>query len=198
MSLSWNFNNLAHFYKVYRGTTNNFSVAPLLSGSVSSNSYQDSSAQEDASYFYFVEACNANGCSGASSGLEAAITSKPTNLIATKQGADIHLTWDANNLATSYTIKRNTTNNFATASLLSDSATSNSFVDTSSQIDTSYFYFVQACNANGCSDASNALETSVMSKPTNLVASRQGTSLSLAWSANKSCNQLQNLKKYCR
>ena len=184
LSLAWDANSLATSYKILRNTSDDAGSASLLSSSATSNSFVDSTAQQDTGYFYFVEACNANGCSDISASLEAVVVSIPTGLAASKQGNDISLNWDANSLATSYTISRNTANDFATATELSDSISSNSFVDSSPQIDTEYFYFVQACNANGCSDASTGMSAALLSSPVNLAASKQGNGLSLSWDAH--------------
>ena len=184
LSLSWDANSLATSYRISRNTSNDFATASLLSNSATSNSFVDTGATADTSYFYFVQACNANGCSDSSSGLNAALLNAPTNLAATRQNNNLSLTWDSNSLATSYRVLRNTSNDFASASLLNDSLTSNSFVDTGVSPDTSYFYFVEACNTNGCSDASSGLQASLLNAPANLAATRQNNNLNLTWDSN--------------
>ena len=184
LSLSWNTNALATSYRVSRNTSNDFAAASLLTDAATTNSFVDTGVSPDTSYFYFVEACNANGCSNVSSSINTALLSAPVNLAATRQNNNLSLSWNTNALATSYRISRNTSNDFATASLLSNSATSNSFVDTGATADTSYFYFVQACNANGCSDSSSGLNAALLNAPTNLAATRQNNNLSLSWNTN--------------
>ena len=72
-TLSWDFNILANFHRVYRSTSNSFASASLLSDSVTNNSYEDTTLTAGTNYFYFVEACNEFGCSAPSNSLLSSI-----------------------------------------------------------------------------------------------------------------------------
>ena len=153
ISLGWQENALVSSYKIYRGNTDSLDDASLIAASSNATGYIDQAVLLDTDYYYFISSCNANGCSPNSSGTYAALLSVPASPQASRQNTNLSLSWTDNSRASSYRVLRNTSNNLATASLLTDSITSNSFVDNGVSTDTSYFYFVEACNENGCSDA---------------------------------------------
>lgn len=83
--------------------------------------------------------------------------SAPTGLSAT-DGAytdKVHLSWNIATGATRYEIYRNSTNSHTGETLLTDSQTSASYDDYSVIKDVPYYYWVKACNSQGCSGYSN-------------------------------------------
>ena len=184
LNVFWTTNQAASSYKLYRSLTDSFSAATPLVDNLSNASHLDSTPEEDTPYFYFVEACNSTGCSDTSDSIEAALLSQPATLLASKQGSAISLSWNANALASNYTLSRATSDDFSQAQKLSDAITSTSYQDSGAQLNNLYYYFVQACNANGCSEPSDSRPSNLLSIPINLQATSQGATVSLSWSAN--------------
>ena len=184
INLSWDSNSIASSYQVYRATRDEFAAASLLQDGITENEYIDDTLIPDTSYFYFVEACTSNQCSEPSVSRQATLLGSPANIQASIQAAQISLSWDSKPNATYYTISRAASNDFSTAIQLSGSATNTSFVDTTAQKDTSYFYFLEACNLDGCSRVSSGVKALMLSNPINLQATRQDRQLNLAWNAN--------------
>jgi hypothetical protein len=63
VQVSWSASAGATHYQVFRNTSNNSSSATLLSSSFPSSPYNDTSAVAGTTYFYWIKACNAGGCS---------------------------------------------------------------------------------------------------------------------------------------
>ena len=61
--ISWNASSKATYYEVYRNTSNNHTGESLLSSSQTFTSYDDMSVNPDQTYYYWVKACNDQGCS---------------------------------------------------------------------------------------------------------------------------------------
>ena len=131
-------------------------------------------------------------CSSSTSVLASAVFSNvtitggyPTGFAATAGDAQVSLSWNAVTGA-SYRMKRATTAG-GPYTLLSSPAT-NSFIDTTAANDTTYYYVVSA--HNGTSESANSAEVfatpsaPLPSVPLGLLASDQGSSIQLSWSAS--------------
>ena len=84
----------------------------------------------------------------------AAVPPAPTGLTATPGNAQVQLAWNAAAGATSYNVKRSTTNGGPYANVATG-VTGTSFTNTSLVNGTAYFYVVTAVNAGGESPVSN-------------------------------------------
>ncbi len=158
VAVSWNTVSSATYYQVYRSTSNNSGGASLLTASTTANPYNDTSAVPGTTYYYWVKACNANGCSVFSTSdsgwrSSAVIPTAPSGLSASDgtYTDKIAVSWNTVTSATYYQVYRSTSNTSGGASQLTASTTANPYNDTSAVPGTVYYYWVKACNANGCS-----------------------------------------------
>ncbi|MGE5403500.1 MAG: fibronectin type III domain-containing protein [Candidatus Saccharibacteria bacterium] len=87
-------------------------------------------------------------------GTDAPVTPAPTNLSATAGNAQISLSWDAVTGATSYKVKRSTTQGGPYAEIASN-VTATNYLDTGLTNGTTYYYVVTAVNSGGESANSN-------------------------------------------
>lgn len=99
VALSWDANDMAITYKVYRNTTNSTSGATLVESGVASTTYDDTEAPIGVPLYYFVKATNDGGDSDYSSsalGFRKLDTSKlPDPTTEVKDGVDcINATFD--------------------------------------------------------------------------------------------------------
>jgi len=133
-------------------------------------------------------------CSGNTTTLSNAVFSDvsiiggyPTGLTATASNAQVSLAWNPVTGATSYRVKRATTSGGPNTTL-TPNPTTNSFIDSTAANDTTYYYVVSA--HNGTSESANSAEVfatpsaPLPSIPLGLLASDQGTSVPLSWSAS--------------
>ncbi len=158
INLSWTGSSGATSYNVMRSTTSGGPYSQVASG-VTSTSFSDTGLAAGTTYFYVVQACNGSGCSGNSNQASATTPSNspppaPTNLIAAGQDSQVSLTWTASSGATSYNVLRSTTNGGPYSQIAGGVATT-SYLDTGLTNGTTYYYVVQAVNANGTSGNSN-------------------------------------------
>jgi hypothetical protein len=80
----------------------------------------------------------------------------PQNVVASQNIADrIVVTWDAASRAASYRVYRNTTDDFASSSLLNANVLSMQYDDTSVAAGVTYYYWVKASNTGGTSKESS-------------------------------------------
>jgi fibronectin type 3 domain-containing protein len=151
VSLSWNSVSGATSYHVKRSTS---SGAETQIAAPASNNYTDSGLSNGTKYFYVVSAVNSGGESGNSAEVSAtpvaALTAPPapTGLQATAGNAQVSLSWNASSGATSYHVKRSTTNGGPFSSTLA-SPTATNYADTTVTNGTTYYYVVSAVNSAG-------------------------------------------------
>jgi fibronectin type 3 domain-containing protein len=115
--------------------------------------------------------------------------SVPTSLQAASSGSQISLTWQSstdNVQVTGYNILRSITNGSGYVQV--GTSNTNSYVDSGLQNRT-YYYVVQAYDANGNTSANSAqafatVDNAVPSTPASLTASVVGTTVSLSWPAS--------------
>jgi serine protease len=157
--VSWNPSSGATNYQVFRHTSNNSSSATSLVNSHPSSPYDDTSANVDTPYYYWVKACNSAGCSGYSTvdtGFRAnpvTIPTAPTGVVASDgtYTDKVRVFWNPSSGATYYQVFRNTSNNSANATTLVGNHPSSPYDDTSATPEITFYYWVIACNTAGCS-----------------------------------------------
>jgi hypothetical protein len=114
--------------------------------------------------------------------------SAPTGLTAAAGNAQVMLSWTASAGATSYNVKRSTTNGSGYQTV--NSPTTNSYTNTGLTNGTTYYYVVTAVNTAGESGNSNqasatpAAAPQPPSAPTGLTATGGNSQVSLAWNAS--------------
>lgn len=156
VQLTWISVSGATSYKVYRADSESGLKSQL--GTVTTNSFSDSSVIQGATYWYWVTACNSSGCSDYSLGdsgySQIPIPVPPTGLQASDGAFDdkIQLNWNTSSNATSYQIYKSNSES-GTRSLIANVNT-NSYNDLEFAAGTTYWYWVKACNATGCSEYS--------------------------------------------
>ena len=167
VSLTWAASSGASGYHVKRSIV---SGAETQISAPTSNSYTDTGLTNGTKYFYVVSAVNSGGESGNSSEVSATPSAPltapatPTGLQATGGNAQVSLSWSASTGATSYNVKRSTTNggpyNTAVAS-----PTATNYTDTAVNNGTTYYYVVSAVNTAGQS-ANSAQASATPASPT--------------------------------
>ena len=114
------------------------------------------------------------------------IPAAPTNLVATPGNTQVSLTWNASTGATSYNVKRSTTNGGPYTTIASPAT--NGYTDTGLTNGTTYYYVVTAVNSAGESGNSNQASAtptlSIPPAPTGLTASAGNAQVSLSWNAS--------------
>src|SRR5271170_1782860 len=194
-------------YSLFRSTTSGFT--PSSSNQIASNltatSYADSGLTPATTYYYVVQAADADGTSansaqgsGATTGTASCSTvpSAPTNFTATASSSSaIGLSWNAvtppaNCTVSSYSVYGGTTANPTT--LIATVTSGTSYTNTGLAASTLYYYAVKAVDSDGASAAAQAQTTTlantscsaVPSAPTNLTATASSSSaIGLSWTA---------------
>ena len=158
VSLSWTASSGATSYKVKRSTTSGGPYTTIATG-VTATSYTDTTVTNSTTYYYVVTALNANGESGNSNEASATPTAPtpplaPTGLTATPGKKKVTLSWNPSSGATSYKVKRSTTNG-GPYTVIASGVTGTTYNNTGLQSGTTYYYVVSAMNATGESPDSN-------------------------------------------
>jgi fibronectin type 3 domain-containing protein len=156
VALAWTAVTGTTNYNVKRSTS---SGAETTIASPAANAFTDAGLTDGTKYFYVVSAVNASGEGTNSTEVNAtpqagaSIPAAPTNLVATPGNATVGLTWTASTGATSYHVKRSTTNGSGYGQVGAP-ATAN-FADSGLINGTTYYYVVTALNSAGESGNSN-------------------------------------------
>jgi hypothetical protein len=181
-------------YNLYRSTTSDFapSSASLIASGVTGTTYSNTGLTASTTYYYVVEAVDAEGSSAASAQAAAetssssctAVPSAPAGLTATaSSSSSITVNWNvitapANCTISSYSIFRSTTSGFtpSAANLIASGVASPSYTSTGLAASTTYYYAVEAVEADGTSAASAqaGAETSPASSGTEIIAIAAG------------------------
>jgi hypothetical protein len=165
----------------------------LIASGVTNASYSNTGLAASTTYYYIVEALDADGTSGPSAQASATTSAAsctsvpptgPTNLTATGSSSSvINLSWTAAPVnppctITSYSVYRSTTNGFAPSpsNLDASGVTSTTYSDTGLAASTTYYYVVEALDSFGASAASAqaSAETAAASSGTDIVAINSG------------------------
>jgi cellulose 1,4-beta-cellobiosidase len=160
VSLSWNASSGATSYNVKRSTTNGGPYSTIATG-LPTTAYTDTGLTNGITYYYVVTAFNTTGGESSNSNQASATPSggsspppAPTGLTATAGNAQVSLSWTASSGATSYNVKRSTTNG-GPYSTIATGVTATSYLNTGLTNGTTYYYVVSASNAGGESLNSN-------------------------------------------
>jgi trimeric autotransporter adhesin len=181
-------------YNIYRSATSGFapSASNLISSGTSSNSYANTGLLASTTYYYIVEAVDADGTSPASTQASAetsaasctTIPSAPTGLTATASSSSaIGLSWTAvtppgNCSISSYSVYGSTTSGFTPSAnnLITSGLTSTSYINNGLSASTTYYYVVEAIDVDGTSAASGqaSATTQAAASGTEIVAINSG------------------------
>jgi fibronectin type 3 domain-containing protein len=192
VSLTWTTVSGATSYEIKRAATSGGPYAQISAPTVVS--YLDKAVTNGIKYFYVVSAINSAGQSPNSAEVSATpaaptlTPSAPTGLVATSGNARVSLSWTASSGASSYHVKRGTSNGGPYTQIAVSSAAS--YVDSGLTNGTTYYYVVSAVNSAGESgnstqaSATPAAPTLIPSAPAGLVATAGNTQVSLSWTAS--------------
>jgi len=179
-------------YKVYGSTTSGFTPSSSnLLGSPTGTTFSSTGLTASTTYYYVVEAADADGNSVASTQASAktaaascsAVPSAPTGLTAIASSSSvIGLSWSAvtapaNCTISTYDLYRSTTSGFTpSGSNLLTSTTGTSYSNTGLTASTTYYYVVEAVDADGNSapSAQQSATTQAASGSTEVVAIAAG------------------------
>ena len=165
VSLTWNASSGATGYYVKRSTT---SGSETQIAAQPTTGYTDNAVTNGTKYYYVVSAYNSYGQSANSAEVNAtpvlSAPVAPTSLTATPGNMQVTLSWSVSTGATSYHIKRSTTNGSGYAQISAPATTG--YIDTGLTNGTTYYYIVTALNTAG--ESANSNQTSAT--PANAVA----------------------------
>jgi titin len=185
VALAWSHSPRAAAYTVKRALTPNGPYAPI--GQTPQFAYSDTGLANGTTYYYVVSARNDSGESLDSVQTQAMPVSPPgapTELTATAGNRHVALAWTAISGASGYVVKRATTSGGAYSPIGSTAGTT--FVDSTAQNGTTYYYLVTPVNAGGeglaCPEA-KATPVSPPLAPARLSLSPGNGRITLAWSA---------------
>ena len=154
IEIAWNAVSGATHYKLYRATTRSGLFAQV-GGEISMTRYRDGELSANTSYYYQLEACNGDECSGRSP--EVSTTTVPpipsTPTAAPQNDATISITWSEVAGATHYKLYRSETSGGLFAQIGGE-ITATDYVDSDISANTSYYYRLEACGNGGCSGRS--------------------------------------------
>lgn len=153
VTISWNASTGADDYEVWRNTVDDSGTAAQIDASIILLTYDDLTASSGVTYYYWIKACNSGGCStfsSSDSGFANTLPDAVDNLTATVDTVcdAVDLNWTAATGADQYTVRRNTTNDFNSATVLGNVAIL-TFSDTTGDPSTIYTYWVSAENECG-------------------------------------------------
>ena len=157
VSLTWTASTGATSYNVKRSTTNGSGYQTI--GSPTTTNFTNIGLSNGTTYYFVITAVNSSGESAASSQVSATPAAPaqppaaPAGLTAAGGNAQVNLTWNASTGATSYHVKRSTTNGSGFAQIAAPNVTS--FADSGLSNGTAYYYVVTALNTAGESGNSN-------------------------------------------
>jgi fibronectin type 3 domain-containing protein len=191
VNLAWTASSGATAYYVKRSTTTGGPYTQIATPTGAS--YADNSVTNGTKYYYVVSAYNSSGESANSAEASATPTAPappgaPAGLQATAGNAQVSLSWTASTGATSYHVKRSTTNGGPYTQV--SAPTSANFTDMGLTNGTTYYYVVSALNAAG--ESANSSEASATpiapaappDAPTGLAATAGNAQVSLSWTAS--------------
>src|SRR5580692_11315478 len=151
VNLTWTASTGATSYHLKRSTTSGGPYTQVAAPTATNDT--DTGLTNGTTYYYVVSALNAAGESANSSQVSATPAapatppSAPAGLAATAGNAQVSLTWTASTGATSYHVKRSTTNGGPYTQVAAPTAASD--IDSGLTNGTTYYYVVSALNAVG-------------------------------------------------
>ncbi|HXC86690.1 MAG TPA: glycoside hydrolase family 44 protein [Candidatus Cybelea sp.] len=191
VNLTWNPSSAATAYYVKRSTTSGGPYTQIATPTATS--YADNSVINGTKYDYVVSAYNSYGQSANSAEVNATPVAPPppaapAGLEALAGNTQVNLAWTATTGATSYHVKRSTTNGGPYTQVSAPTAAN--FTDTGLTNGTIYYYVVSALNSAGESanssqaSATPAAPAAPPPAPTGLAATAGNAEVSLTWTAS--------------
>jgi len=191
VNLTWNASSGATAYYVKRSTTSGGPYAQIATPTATS--YADNSVTNGTKYYYVVSAYNSYGQSANSAEVNATPMAPPppaapAGLEALAGNTQVSLTWTASAGATSYHLKRSTTNGGPYTQVSAPTAAT--FTDTGLINSTIYYYVVSALNSAGESanssqaSATPAAPAAPPPAPAGLGATAGNAEVILTWTAS--------------
>jgi fibronectin type 3 domain-containing protein len=188
VNLTWNASSGAAAYYVKRSTTSGGPYTQIATPTATSDA--DNNVTNGTKYYYVVSAYNSYGQSANSAEVDATPMAPPppaapAGLAATAENTQVSLTWIASTGATSYHVKRSTTNGGPYTQVSAPTAAN--FTDTGLTNSTIYYYVVSALNSAGESanssqaSATPAAPSTPPPAPTGLGATAGNAQVSLTW-----------------
>lgn len=158
VNLVWTASSGATGYYIKRSTS---SSSEAQIAAQSGTTYADNAVTNGTKYYYVVSAYDSYGQSANSAEVSATPTAPPppaapTGLTASAGNTQVTLNWNASSGATSYHVKRSTTNGSGYAQIAAP--TSTNYTDTGLTNGTAYYYVVSAVNAAG--ESPNSVQAS--------------------------------------
>jgi len=191
VNLTWNAASGATAYYVKRSTTSGGSYTQIATPTATS--YADNSVSNGTKYYYVVSAYNSYGQSANSAEVSATPMAPPppaapAGLEAVAGNMQVSLSWTASTGATSYHVKRSTTNGGPFTQVSAPTAAN--FTDAGLTNGTIYYYVVSALNSAG--ESANSSQASATPAapgtpppaPSGLGATAGNAQVSLAWTAS--------------
>jgi beta-galactosidase len=197
IALNWNAvtppaNCTVSFYNIYSSTTNGFapSSSNMIASGITSASYSATDLADLTTYYFIVEAVDADGTSSASAQVNAStpvtppcttVPSAPAGVTATATSpSTIGLSWTAvtppaNCTISSYSVYRSTTSGFtpSASNMIANGVTATSYSNTGLATNTTYYYVIEALDADGSSAASQ--QVSATTPPADIVSIDSGS-----------------------
>ena len=168
-TLNWNASSGASSYNVKRSTSNGGPYTTVATG-VTSTSYTNAGLANGTTYFFVVSAVNSAGESPNSNQVSVTPSggttapAAPTGLSALGGNAQATLNWNASSGASSYNVKRSTSNG-GPYTTVATGVTSTSYTNTGLANGTTYFFVVSAVNSAGESPNSNQVSVTPSEPP---------------------------------
>jgi len=188
VNVSWSAVTGATAYEVWRSTTNSSGTASQLASSVTNTSYDDTSAIQGQTYFYWLKAKNTYTTSAFSTSDSGYSSLAAPATVTASDGSYIdrvNVSWSAVTGATAYEVWRSTTNSSGTATSLAVNITVTAYADTSTTPGQTYYYWLKAKNAyitSGFSTSDSGYR--ILATPTGISASDGlfGDRIRVSWS----------------
>jgi hypothetical protein len=179
VALAWNASSGATAYDVKRSTVSGSGYATV--SSPTGTSYTNTGLTNGTTYYFVVDAKNANGTSGNSSQVSATPSSGsappiPTGVSAVQGAAQITVSWSASSGATSYHVKRSTVSGSGYATV--GSPTGTSYTNTGLTNGKTYYYVVTAVSSGG--ESGNSSQVSAVPCEYNFESGTQSWTVSQA------------------
>jgi hypothetical protein len=164
VNLTWNASAGATGYYVKRSTS---SGTEIQIAAQSATAYSDNSVSNGTTYYYVVSSYNSYGQSANSAEVNATPAvpppPAPAGLTANVVDSQVALTWPSSSGATSYNVKRSTTNGNGFAPILNTTGTN--FTDSGLTNGTTYYYVVSAVSSAGEGPNSNQASATPVNGP---------------------------------
>ncbi|MBI3005412.1 MAG: T9SS type A sorting domain-containing protein [Ignavibacteriales bacterium] len=192
-TFSWDTTSFATTYSIEVATDTSFTSPAIAEDSITATSFNANGLANNTTYFWRVNASNSGGTSDWSTVRSFITIVGPPDLLSPTDGSvhqpiSLSLTWNASSGATSYRVQVSTDTSFASIVVDNSNVTTTSSDVGPLANNTSYFWRVNATNADGTSDWSSVWSFTTMLAAPQLAAPPdssidQETTLTLSWNA---------------